>query len=162
MSGDGGDDRSTLLPSPASEDADFVEGRALFNDDNCLAALRHFERAYLRDPDNAAHASYYAMVLAIERGQVKNALDTCKEALDRARHQPDLFMNLARVQLRANEKLAAIDTLRDGMRTHPNDEELQGALVKLGIRKKPPLPFLKRSHWLNKWLGIFLARLGLR
>ena len=35
-------------------------------------------------------------------------------------------------------------------------------LVLIGRRKNPPIPFLSRSHPLNKFLGKFLTKLGLR
>lgn len=127
-----------------------------------LEALALLERAHKADPDDAGVCSWLGVLLAHERGQTKRGLELCSQALTRDPSCPSHYYHLAKVQLRAGDKASAIDVLRDGMRLHPEDELLKGALVSLGIRKPPPFKGLERSHPLNKYMGLLLARLGLR
>lgn len=140
----------------------FARARALLDAGETLEALALLERVHEAEPDNPRYSSWLGLLLAQERGQTKRGLELCGAALERDTDEPAHFMNFARVLLKSGSKREAIDVLRDGMRAHPDDEPLSGALVELGIRKPPPFRSLERSHPVNKYLGLFLARIGLR
>ncbi len=127
-----------------------------------LEALALLERAHKAAPEDANICSWLGVLLAQERGQTKRGLELCATALERDSSCPTHFYHCAKVHLRGGDKMTAIDVLRDGMRAHPEDEQLRGALVSLGIRKPPPFKGLARAHPLNKYTGILLTRLGLR
>jgi hypothetical protein len=58
----------------------FEKGRALLKENNTLAALSCFEKAY----DKAklpGIQSYLGLCLAVERGQVKDGIALCREAI---------------------------------------------------------------------------------
>lgn len=160
---DGGPSRTrSLVPAPCDWQGCFAAAKERYDAGDTLEALAILERAHKVHPENPQVASWLGILLAEERGQTKRGLELCEEALGRDRSCPTLYYHLAKVQLRAGDKARAIEVLREGLREHPEDEQLRGALVSLGIRKPPPFKGLSRDHPLNKYAGILLARLGLR
>lgn len=161
-----GDADASRAPSLAPEVVDPAQLFALAEERHAagdtLEALALLERAHKAGPDDARICSWLGVLLAQERGQTKRGLELCSQALSRDPSCPSHYYHLAKVQLRVGDKASAIDVLRDGMRAHPEDEQLKGALVSLGIRKPPPFKGLARAHPLNKYTGILLTRLGLR
>jgi|Deesub1362A_J573_1020465.scaffolds.fasta_scaffold00074_71 tetratricopeptide (TPR) repeat protein len=129
-----------------------------------LRALGLFERALaegLQEPQRTLCSSYVGLLRALQRGQLRHGLQLCQEALGRLPHQGVLYLNLAKLKLRAGDRAGAIQAAREGMRHEPL-EELQAFLQALGSRKPPVFPSLPRSHPLNKYVGLLLSRLGLR
>ena len=47
----------------------------------------------------------------------------------------------------------AIEILDQGSKSHPDDESLFAVRRELGIRSRPPVPFLERSNPINVSLG---------
>lgn len=150
-----------MEPMP-QEDAETMFKRALeaLAAGRTQTALAQLERAF-RLKDDPALYSYLGYCIAKERGQVKKGLELCRASLEADSQNPAHYLNLARVQLIAGEKDDAIASLRKGVGTG-GGEEIHGMLVALGIRKRPPLPFLPRANPVNKYLGLFLSRLHLR
>ncbi len=54
-----------------------------------------------------------------------------------------------------------MQVLRSGLE-HGMHEELLREMQSIVIRKLPVFKFLPRSHFLNKYAGLILSRLGLR
>lgn len=161
--GDGESSRTrSLVPEPVDPAQCLTYAQERHAAGDTLEALALLERAHKAAPDDARLCSWLGVLLAQERGQTKRGIDLCERALANDTSCPSHYYHLAKVHLRAGDKAKAIDVLRDGMREHPDDEQLRGALVSLGIRKPPPFKGLARSHPLNKYTGLFLARLGLR
>lgn len=133
--------------------ADFECGKALLNDGRSFEALPFIERAYAEEPLNPEYQSYYGLVMALERGQVRLSIDLCREAVDRARERPELYLNLARVHLKAGRKADAFDALQDGLRCDPQNEGLKALAAGFGTRRPPFFRNLPRGHVLNKYLG---------
>ena len=124
------------------------------------AGLALLERA-LKLYDNPAWHSYLGYCIAKERGQVKKGTELCLACIEREPESVVHYLNLARVNLAAKEKNAALDALRKGM-SHGGSPEILALLTQLGMRKPPVISFLRRDHFLNKFLGLLLSRLGLR
>jgi hypothetical protein len=40
----------------------------------------------------------------------------------------------------------------------PDNKEICSALRRMGIRRRPPLSFLRRQSFLNRWIGRLLGR----
>jgi hypothetical protein len=74
---------------------------------------------------------------------------------------PIHYLNLGKVYLLAGKKSQAIEVFRKGL-AHERHQEIIDELNRLGIRKSPVLPFLKRKNPINRYFGIILHRLGLR
>jgi tetratricopeptide (TPR) repeat protein len=138
----------------------FEKGRALLKENNTLAALSCFEKAY----DKAklpAIQSYLGLCLAVERGQVKDGIALCREAIERDAENSVHYLNLGRIYLRERKRAEAIALFRKGLAFGDN-EEIRQMLDSLGTRKRPLFPFLSRNHFLNKYSGKLLRLLRLR
>jgi tetratricopeptide (TPR) repeat protein len=111
--------------------------------------------------------SYYGCMIAIVDKKYDEGIVTCKEALEALNKKipfgqdffyPSFYLNLGRAYLAAGRKDEAIDTLNRGLKTDRENSDILWELRKLGVRKKPPLPFLKRSNPVNKYMGLLLHR----
>ncbi|KAF0144744.1 MAG: hypothetical protein FD156_1573 [Nitrospirae bacterium] len=138
----------------------FEKGLALLRDDNPLAALTCFEKAYALKKTPSLQ-SYLGFCIAAERGKVTEALGLCNDALAHEPDNPVHYLNLGRIYLKAGQKTDAIETLRKGLSFGENTE-IHQLLENLGMRKRPVVPFLSRDNVLNKYLGLLLHRLKLR
>ena len=121
---------------------------------NTVSALSYFEKAISIEKRLDVY-SYYAFCIAKERGQVSKAISLCKEAIDKEPNNSVHYLNLGRIYLVDNKKEEAIKTFRAGLNYEANPL-IVDELNKLGPRKPPIIPFLKRSNPINKYLGIIL------
>ena len=71
-----------------------------------------------------------------------------------------LYLNLAKIHLASGSRAMAFQTLARGLRIAPDHEGLSAARAALGLRQRPWLRFLPRSHILNRSLGAVRARLA--
>jgi len=124
------------------------------------SALSHFEKA-LSIENGPVISSYFAFCIARERGQISKAISLCSEAIRKDTQNPIHYLNLGRIYLLAGIKLDAVKILREGLKYEEN-QQIITELNRLGARKPPIFPFLKRSNPLNKYPGILLGKLGLR
>ena len=105
--------------------------------------------------------SYLAYCLAQERNRLPKAVSLCRSALQAEPHNPVHYLNFGRVYLLAGQKGRAIQTFRKGLKAGKNPLIIQ-ELKKLGIRRAPMLKSLPRENPLNKYLGLFFHRVGVR
>lgn len=142
----------------------FRKGLSFLKEDNTLAALACFEKAYeMRKTPEIQ--SYFAFCISVERGQIGEAVRLCEESLATQPDNPSHYLNLGRIYLHAKRKEDALTALRAGAGrdlTGSEAAEIKLLLEKLGSRKKPLFPFLARGHFLNRYLGLLLSRIGLR
>ncbi len=101
----------------------------------------------------AAGLSYFGLCLALVQKKYKTAIDLCKRALDLEFYNGDHYANLSRVYAAAGNRKKAIETAEAGLRVVPEHEGLIAARRELGVRSKPPVPFLDRAHPINVTLG---------
>ncbi len=142
--------------------ADIRRARELLDSDQSFEALPILQRAFQDNPCDPTVKSYYGLVTALERGQVRQSIELCLAAVDGDPGSADLYLNLARVYLKAGRRGEAVRALRDGVERDNVHEGLLRELHRLGIRRPPIFGSLPRSHPLNKYAGIAAARLGLR
>jgi hypothetical protein len=71
---------------------------------------------------------------------------------------PVFYLNLGRAYLAAGKKKDAIDAFRKGLQYDNGNSDLRKELRGLGMRKKPPVPFLDRSNPINKYIGMILQK----
>ncbi len=151
----------------------FVEAReTIFREINRLILqgklddAREIAKDALKElPDDPMLNSYYGYLLA-EEGLTDEALRHCKKAIKKASRAvgsevilPTLYLHIGKVQLLKGDKRAAIKSFRLGLGYDPSNEAIIEQLSLLGIRSNPVIPFLSRDHFLNKYLGILMARL---
>ena len=123
-------------------------------------ALVCFERAFEIERSPLICSSL-GFCLAAGRGEIAEGIALCREAIDKEEANTAHYRNLGRVLLLAGQKDEALQVFRQGMRIG-RDGGIIRELEALGSRKPPVVPALHRDHFVNKWLGIILDRLGFR
>lgn len=141
-----------------SSEEQFKQGMEFLQKNNLEKATRAFERAYKEDKENARYMSYYGMCASIRWGEIGLGIELCTRAVKKEFYKAEYYINLARVYLKADNKKGAISVLKKGLRFDPENDIIHEELVKLGARKHPVIPFLRRSNPVNKFLGILLRR----
>jgi tetratricopeptide (TPR) repeat protein len=101
----------------------------------------------------ATGLSHFGLCLALVQKKMKPAIDLCKRAIELQFYNVDHYANLSRVYVAAGNRKKAIEAIEQGAKTHPQDEVLLAVRRELGIRSRPPVPFLDRSHPINVTLG---------
>jgi tetratricopeptide (TPR) repeat protein len=101
----------------------------------------------------ATGLSHFGLCLAMMERKFKPAIDLCKLAIELQFYNADHYANLARVYIAAGNRKKAIDAIEQGLKSHAADETLLEVRRQLGVRAKPPVPFLDRAHPINVTLG---------
>ncbi len=133
--------------------------QALKNGDT-LVALLQFETAHAIEPLPGIK-SKLAFCLAKERRQYQQAMNLCREALQKEPDNPDHYYQLSRIYLVAGKKRQAIKSLRKGLK-FKRHQLIIDELNRLGARKEPVFAALPREHLLNRSVGILFTKLGSR
>ncbi len=144
----------------ASGSVTFVKGIEALRNDHLYLARACFEQA-VHEERNAHHCSYLAFAMARTGGLVEESLALAREAVAREPENSVCYLNLGRVYLAANKRAKAIEAFRKGLQYSANAEIIT-ELDRLGTRKPPLFPSLGRSHPINHFFGLLLARLRLR
>ena len=147
------------MPNEEAEKLVAKGQEALANDHDYLA-LTCFEQA-IRLEWTPLACSCLAFCIAKVKGNYQEANMLARKALDIEPNNPVHYKNLGRILLLAGDNEQGILMLRQGLRYGERISIVQ-ELEKLGIRKPPVFKSLPRNHPLNKYLGMFLAWLGLR
>jgi tetratricopeptide (TPR) repeat protein len=137
------------------------EAVALTKNEEYLRALTIFLEIYGgEDPPSpmlssktASGLSYFGLCLALVEKRIKPAIDLCKRAIELQFYNVDHYANLARVYTAAGNRKKALEILDQGSKSHPDDATLLAVRRELGIRSRPPVPFLERSNPINISLG---------
>ncbi len=132
---------------------EFKQGLHMFCEKSYNCALARFRRAYELEPSNPYFLSYCGLALAYAEHKWADAEQLCESALRMKRNQGQLYLNLAEVSLRAGKKADAVEILESGLEHAPRDVRLRRMLQSIGIRRPAVLPFLHRTHPLNRALG---------
>ena len=111
------------------------------------------ERKFGQGHPQARYLSYFGLCLAISKKQFKEAIRLCKAASEIERFNPDLQWNLGRVHLTAGNRRQAFGALIRGLRQEPQHAGLRREVRRMGIRKRPVVPFLDRQNPINVALG---------
>jgi tetratricopeptide (TPR) repeat protein len=137
------------------------EAVALTKAEEYLRALTLFLEIYgseeppspMLSSKTATGLSHFGLCLAMMQRKFKPAIDLCKLAIELQFYNADHYANLARVYVAAGNRKKAIDAIEQGLKSHAEDETLLNVRRQLGVRAKPPVPFLDRAHPLNITLG---------
>lgn len=121
---------------------------------SCLEQAARYERTSIV-------SSHLAYCMALNGRDMDIAIAMAGEALAQEPYNPAFCLNLGRVYLLAGRREDAVRTFRQGV-AYTKDQNLIDELEKLGIRKAPVFRRLHRDHFLNRYLGLLLSRLGLR
>ena len=137
------------------------EAVALTKAEEYLRALTMFLEIYgseeppspMLSSKTATGLSHFGLCLAMMQRKFKPAIDLCKLAIDLQFYNPDHYANLSRVYVAAGNRKKAFDAIEQGLKSHAEDETLLKVRRQLGVRAKPPVPFLDRAHPINITLG---------
>ena len=136
------------------------EACVLTREEDYLRALTMFMEVYgtdeappLNNPKAANGLSFFGLCVALVQKKFKVAVDLCRRAIDLEFYNGDHYANLARTYVAAGNRKKAVETVEAGLKILPEHEELLTVRKELGIRARPPVPFLDRKHPLNVSLG---------
>lgn len=141
------------------------EVKELLRVKNKRKALRVLDDALEHYPDDPFLLSYYGCLDAIANKNYKDGIETCLTAIGNLKEKvafgeeffyPVFYLNLGRAYLAAGKKKEAIDAFNKGIKMDAENKDLLWEIRKLGIRRTPPVPFLKRSNPINKYIGRML------
>jgi tetratricopeptide (TPR) repeat protein len=144
-----------------NEAADFLsKGIAALEHGHSYLAMSCLEQAisHGKTPDICSYLGY---CLALNGKDYDTAVLLGYEALQAAPSSSVYCLNLGRTLLLAGRREEAIGIFRQGL-TVSRDAALISQLEGLGTRMPPVFKTLPRDHFLNKYGGIILSRIGFR
>jgi Flp pilus assembly protein TadD len=131
----------------------FEEGLARYRLGDAAAAHSIFERSHRRAPGDPRIMSWYGVTLVLVERNSNLGILYCDQALRLVATDPELFLNQARAHLALGQRERAVRAVIRGLAIAPDDPALRAAQNAMGWRRRPVLPFLRRSNFLNRWLG---------
>jgi tetratricopeptide (TPR) repeat protein len=144
------------------------EIKILLQKKNHKAALEELSLSLEEYPEDPFLLSYYGCLQAIINRDYTRGVETCKEAIrmydDKVLIGKDIFyptfyLNLGRAYLAARNKKEAVKALQKGLAYDRENKDILWEMTKLGVRRKPAVPYLKRSNPINKYIGMILHTL---
>ena len=138
------------------------EIKSLISSDHKAEALELAEEAMMQHPNNPILISYHGLLDAVVNKRYSKGIHMCRQSFKILREQMSLgegffltilYLNLGKAYLAADKKKEAYLSFQRGLQVDKKNEEILCELRKLGMRRKPALPFLSRSNALNKFLG---------
>jgi hypothetical protein len=97
--------------------------------------------------------SYLGYGIALRQQRIQEGLKLCQHAMKLEFYQAENYLNLARTQLLARQRRAAVRTIASGLRVEPDHAQLLALRREIGVRRQPVLPFLRRTNPLNLLFG---------
>jgi len=141
-----------------SAEEHFRRGEEALVQQQMQVALEHFATAHRLDPTSPRFRSHYGLALGLVERRLDRALELCRSAAREEFFQPAHYHNLARLHLAFGFKAESIRYLRRGLMIDPENEAIRAELRRLGVRRSPPLSFLRRGNLLNRLLGKLRGR----
>jgi tetratricopeptide (TPR) repeat protein len=132
-------------------------------------ALKLLVQALKKYPDDPFLLSYYGCLEAIIHKNYAFGIETCLRAINMLDETtpfgqeifyPTFYLNLGRVHLAAQNRRDAVEAFQKGLSYDSENKDLLWEMKKIGARRKPVIPYLKRTNPINKYIGILLHRLS--
>lgn len=136
------------------------KGLAALDNDHFHLALVCFERAAALT-ENPLVSSALGLCLTAVRGDSERGVELCRKAIADEPENTSHYYYLGRVLLLSRRRDEAIKALRQGLAVS-RDQRIIRELEGLGTRAPAVVSTLHRDHFLNKWLGVVLSRMGFR
>lgn len=137
-----------------------TKGFSALDNDHFHLALVCFERA-AAVTNSPLVSSALGLCLAAVRGEFEKGIALCRQAVADEPGNTSNYYHLGRALLMSGDRDEALPIFRQGLAIG-RDQRIIAELESLGSRKPAPIAALDRDHFLNKWLGIFLSRVGFR
>jgi tetratricopeptide (TPR) repeat protein len=104
-------------------------------------------------PGSIEGLSYYGLTLAMLKKKYREAVELCNKAIKQQFLDPYHYVNLARVYVAMENRKKAVQTLEVAIGQMPRNKVIMTYWKSIGVRSRPPIPFLSRDNPLNKMLG---------
>ncbi len=147
----------------------FDEVQRLLKRGNGKTALSVLVDALEKFPSDPFLLSYYGCLVAVVENRPKEGIKICEDALalldntmpfGKEFFYPVFYLNLGRAYLKGNKKREAVNAFNKGLKHDPENHDLLWEIRKLGTRRKPAVPFLKRSNPINKYIGMLIGKVS--
>ena len=135
------------------------KGIALLTDDKPEEAIPCFEAMLEEGCEHPLAMSCLGLAMARAGKDQASAEIYSLKAIEKKPYTGEYYRSLAEVYLIGGKRKEAIECIDRGLKYDSDNEGLFEEMKKYGIRKKPALPFLPRSSFLNKNIGIILSKL---
>jgi tetratricopeptide (TPR) repeat protein len=146
----------------------FRQVKAYLRKGKLREAFELLQTAMMHCPNEPTLLSYYGYLLAIVDRKYRMGIESCQKAIEMLKVKgncdedvayPVFYHNLGKAYSAAGKRKESLDAFNKGLSYDPSNHDIQKELRSMGVRKnKPPIPFLDRSHPLNKYLGIALYK----
>jgi tetratricopeptide (TPR) repeat protein len=144
------------------------EVKSLLQKKNNKGALELITYALKQYPDEPVLLSYYGCLEAIINKNYQHAIDTCLRAIEKLEERLPFgreffasvfYLNLGRAYRASGNKTDAVNAFQKGLSFDKDNKDILWELMKLGMRKRPFVPYLKRGNLINKYIGMMLHKL---
>jgi tetratricopeptide (TPR) repeat protein len=132
---------------------EFREGLELLKNEYPDKAVLKLRQAFESDKRNPYYISFLGLSMARAEQNWEQALDLCETAVQLNRKEIKFHLNLIEVYALAGWHEKALRKLDNASKLFGNDARLKRFRAKVVERRNPVLPFLERSHFLNRELG---------
>ena len=154
-------DKLMLEPRDTFESREFyIKAEANIRRNNYGEALGLLDQALKISPEHPVYLSTMGLCESM-MGDPEKGEKMCRMALQFAGYERDpmLYVNLGRVLLERGDRMGARDNFMKAYRRDNTNAPAALELSRMGVRKKPVIPFLGRNHPLNKYFGKLRHRL---
>lgn len=135
------------------------KGITLLTDNKPEEAIPFFEAMLEEGCEHPLAMSYLGLAMARSGKDLASAEEYSLKAVEKKPYTGEYYSNLAEVYLISGKRKEAVECIDKGLKYDNDNQELSEEIKKYGVRRKPALPFLPRSHFINKNIGILLSRL---
>jgi tetratricopeptide (TPR) repeat protein len=138
-------------------------GEELLDSRHLAQAARCFEEAVAAvigsgDKPSARLLSSWGYTMAFGLHEYARGLEVCRKAVEKEPADAELLSRLGSIYLACGDRRRAYQVFSLGLLQDPRHTDMRERLVSLGVRKRPPVPFLSRRHFVNRTLGRLRAR----
>ena len=146
--------------SNAGVETQIQKAMALFHSGryaHCLSEVRKIEATAAGDP---RVATLLVACNALVSGRLRPGIERCAELIEQTFYIPDLYCALGVLLVKSRHRAKAYQVFRRGLKIDPHHRALHSRIREMGLRRRPVLRFLGRTHPANRALGLVRARLA--
>lgn len=114
-----------------------------------------------KNPLLQSYRAYCMAAQTSDRRRLREAVRLCQESAQRDPSNSVHYLLLGRILLWMGDRKNALRIFQSGLKISPN-AKIIAELKHIGTRRPALFDRLDRTHPLNRYLGIFFSRLGLR
>lgn len=143
--------------------ADYISDvRRLITEKNYQGASITLSEKLELHPDDPILLSYQGLLEGLLNKRYREGVSTCKKAIEGVRKKmlfgseffyPVLYINLGRTYLAGGNRREALTAFHKAYKVDRDNAELKAIFSEIGIRRPPPISFLDRDNFINKYIG---------